>query len=93
MTLKEEAPARVGARNRGESSPETDQISDGQDLVKIPSKHSRFNDLPLWRAAREYDLRRLPPASRHLARRFGLDPSTAVLVARLAGLGDGGRHD
>jgi len=61
--------------------------------MKILPEPKQINDLPLWRAAREHDLRRLPPASRHLAHRFGLDPSTAHLLAMLAGLGDRGRHE
>jgi hypothetical protein len=49
-----------------------------------------YSTLPLWQAARETDLRRLPLPARRLAVRFGLDPSTARLVASLAGIGGEG---
>lgn len=44
-------------------------------------------DLPLWLAARETDLRRLPLPARKIAARYGLDGSTARLIAMLAGIG------
>jgi hypothetical protein len=54
---------------------------------------NNFNDLPLWGAAREADLQSLPLPARRIARRFGMDASTARLVVQLAGLGDGGRDE
>lgn len=61
--------------------------------MKVRLNEHLFNDLPLWSVARERELRRLPPAARRIARLHGLEPSIARLVASLAGLGDGGRHE
>jgi hypothetical protein len=60
--------------------------------MKIRRNPAPFNDLPLWRSARQSDLCTLPLPARRLANCFGLDPSTARLVATLAGIGgDEGR--
>ena len=53
--------------------------------MKIRSHGHDCNDLPLWHATREAELRSLPLNARRLARRFGLDAATARLLAALAG--------
>jgi hypothetical protein len=59
--------------------------------MKICSNPQNINDLPLWQAMREAELRSLPLSARRLARRYGLDPATARLMALHAGLsGNGG---
>ena len=55
--------------------------------MKVRRTPSHFNDLPLWRASRETELRALPRSARRLATRYGLDATTARLMATLAGLG------
>ena len=49
--------------------------------MKVRLNPHNFNDLPLWTAAREQDLRRLPPGARRVANQFGLDAATARLLA------------
>jgi hypothetical protein len=61
--------------------------------MRVYPKPTEFNCLPLWRAAREAELRALSLPARRVANQFGLDATTALLVASLAGLGDGARHD
>lgn len=61
--------------------------------MKVRLNEHLYNDLPLWSAAREQDLRRLSPAARRIANQFGLDAATARLLAALAGLDDRGRHE
>ena len=49
-------------------------------------RHSpNCNDLELWLATREAELRALPLSARRLALRLGLDATTARLLASLAG--------
>ena len=86
MSLKAVAPVTAlqsgtGARSK---KPETtnQRISDA---MNMRHKTARFNNLPLWEAARESELRSLPLDAKRLARRFGLDASTARLLAALAG--------
>jgi hypothetical protein len=52
----------------------------------------RFKDcnLPHFDAARCDELRALPPAARRLAILYHLDPTTARVIASLAGFSDGG---
>lgn len=61
--------------------------------MKVRPKPTDFNLLPLWRVAREAELRALPLPARRIANRFGLDANTARLLASLAGLGSGGQHE
>jgi hypothetical protein len=61
--------------------------------MKIRRHCCYFNDLGLPHMARECHLRSLPPGARRLAKRFGLSPTMATLLAGLAGLGDGGGRD
>ena len=87
MSLKAVAPARFAQRHRRQilsQSPQNDQRMDSTNMRHIPN---HFNKLPLWEAAREAELRSLPLDARRLARRLGLDASTARLLAALA------RHD
>ena len=56
----------------------------------VKHRATSINDLPLWRAARERQLRELPYAARRVSDRFRLEPATARLIAELAGL-NGGR--
>ena len=61
-----------------------------QTLSKCPANFNGATDhhsLPLWQATRETELRRLPIGARKLATRYGLDGSTARLIATLAGIG------
>lgn len=60
-------------------------------MRKIYANPKNFNELPLWQASREAELRALPPGARQIARRFGLDAATARLLASLAGHDIGGR--
>jgi hypothetical protein len=61
--------------------------------MKLQLPHFDINNsLPLWQAAREAELRSLPLPARRVANQFGLDATTARLLASLAGLGDGGRQ-
>jgi hypothetical protein len=53
--------------------------------MKVILKSTDFNDLPLWRAARERERRALPLAARRLVHRYGLDQATARLMATHAG--------
>ncbi len=53
--------------------------------------YQSFNSTRLWQAAIEREFRLLSLVERQLARRYGLDPHTARLLAALAGLGNGGR--
>lgn len=55
--------------------------------MKVRPSLTDFNDLPLWRASRERELRALPRSARRLAIRYGIDATTARLMAALAGLG------
>ena len=59
-------------------------------LCGDPPSH---NNLLLWRAARDARLRKLSPAARRIARRFGLDPETADILSALAGHHAGDRHE
>jgi hypothetical protein len=62
--------------------------------VKIQSDPRHINTaLPLWRAARQAELRALPLPARRIANKYGIDATAARLVVLLAGLDDGGRHD
>lgn len=61
--------------------------------MKVRLNPLNFNDLPLWGAAREAELQRLPPPARRLALRYGLDGATARLVTSLAGIANDGRHE
>jgi hypothetical protein len=62
--------------------------------MKLLPRHNDFNRTrPPLRFAREAELRTLPLPARRVARQFGLDASTARLVANLAGLFDGGQHE
>ena len=54
--------------------------------MKVSPKPTEFNSLPLWRVARETELRALPLPARRIANQFGLDATTARLIASLAGL-------
>ena len=85
MRLKAVAPGRFTERHRRKflsQSPQNDQRLDNNYMRHIPNP---FNSLPLWEVAREAELRSLPFDARRLARRFGLDASTARLLAALAG--------
>ena len=66
-------------------------IQNGKDATNMRHNPPNFNDLPLWTAAREAEMRALPRAARKLAQRHDLDPATAQLLASLAGYDDGGR--
>jgi hypothetical protein len=91
MRLKAEAPARFAQRHRREiQNPETTNQRNS-DAMNMRHKARHFNNLPLWEAAREAELRSLPLDARRLARRFGLDASTARLLATLAGHNTGER--
>ena len=59
--------------------------------MKIRSNPQNINDLPLWQATRETELRTLPLAAKRIARAHGVDATTARLLAFLAGLDAGGR--
>ena len=62
-------------------------------MQQIPFHSTDFNDSVLLEKERELLLRPLPLAARRLAIRFGIDHHTALLLASLAGLRDGGVHD
>lgn len=49
-----------------------------------------FNDLPLWQAVRERELRQLNPGARRIALRHGLSASMAQLIAAQAGIIEAG---
>jgi hypothetical protein len=59
--------------------------------MKIRSKRQDINDLPLWQAMREAELRALPLAAKRIACAHGVDTTTARLLAFLAGFDAGWR--
>jgi len=71
----------LGKGFRGEFDPVIDPSSDS----------TNFNNLPVWRAAREREIRDLALPARRIACRLGLDGTTARLLASLAYLDGGDR--
>jgi len=59
--------------------------------MKVIPNSTNFNNLPLWRAARERELRDLVLPARRIACRLGLRGATARLIASLACLDSGDR--
>jgi len=59
--------------------------------MKVILKLADFNNLPLWRSARERELRDLALPARRIACRLGLRGATARLIASLACLDSGDR--
>ncbi len=50
-------------------------------MQNVVRKHTPFNTLPLWKAARDREFRALSFAERRMAERYGVDPHTARLLA------------
>ena len=70
--------------------PPNDQIRRISDEMTINFCPPNINDLPLWQATREAELRALPLAAKRIARTHGVDATTARLLASLAGFDAGG---
>jgi hypothetical protein len=78
------------ARGTGaNSSPLPGSIEKENNVKKLRLDHREFNDLPLWRQCRDRELHSLSLPARRIANRYGIDATTARLLALLAGLGDG----
>ena len=75
-------------RNRISNPREMERI-DG--VTNIRRTHQSFKSTSLWQAARARRFLELPYPAKRLARQIGCEPELAILIAELAGLGDGAR--
>jgi hypothetical protein len=81
-------PAPTGNRRQIQTLPSVHFRMD-QDAMNLRFRLKDCNH-PLFDSPRCEELRALPPAARRLALLYHIDPTTARVIASLAGFGDGG---
>ncbi len=91
MTTNEKARSELALGTGRNRNPLYRQTEKAIGVMNIRSKSRSFKSTPLWQAARERLFRELPYPAKRLARQIRCEPELAILIAELAGLGDGGR--